>query len=169
MSENPARPDSSKKSSLIVYIIFGIVVLGGAAFFFVHSIQKRNRMAEEARKASAPQKPEVRIAKPFLTPDTSILLLPGNVQGFRETFIYARVNGYIKNWFVDIGDHVTEGKQLAELETPELDQQLAQAKANLELAKSSLDRVNSVTIEGAVSVQQKADRDGAYQAALALV
>ncbi len=58
---------------------------------------------------------------------------------------------------------------MAELETPELDQQLAQARANLKLAKSSMDRVNSVSIEGAVSVQQKADRDGAYEAALAQV
>jgi membrane fusion protein (multidrug efflux system) len=169
MSENSTQPGSSKKTSLIVYIIIGIAALVLAVFFFFHAIEKRKHLAAEAKKASLPQVPEVQVAKPFLTPDTSVLLLPGNVQGFRETFIYARVNGYIKNWFVDIGDHVREGQQLAELETPELDQQLAQAKANLELAKSSMDRVNSVTIEGAVSVQQIADRTGAYKAALAQV
>ncbi len=51
------------------------------------------------------------------------------MQGFRETFLYARVNGYVKNWFVDIGDKVKDGQLLAELETPELDQQLTQAKS----------------------------------------
>jgi len=169
MSENTNQPDTPKKPSYRIYIILAIVAVIGFIFFFFHSIQKRKRLAEEAKRASAIQTLEVRVAKSTLAPDTAVLLLPGNVEGFRETFLYARVNGYVKNWYVDIGDHVVDGQLLAELETPELDQQLAQARANLELAKSSLERVNSVNIEGAVSVQQKADRDGAYKAALALV
>jgi len=169
MSENPTQPDTAKKSSNRIYIILAIMVVGLFGYFVFHSIQERKRIAKEAKEASAIQTVRVRVAKSFLAPDTSVLLLPGNVQGFRETFLYARVNGYVKNWYVDIGDHVKDGQLLAELETPELDQQLAQAKANLELAKSSLARVNSVNIEGAVSVQQIADRDGAYKAALALV
>jgi membrane fusion protein (multidrug efflux system) len=169
MSDSSGHPSESKKTSPLVYIILGIVGLAVVVFLFFRSIEKRRHEAEEAKKASTPHRQEVRVSRPHPTPDTAVLLLPGNVQGFRETFIYARVNGYIKNWFVDIGDRVKEGQQLAELETPELDQQLLQAKANLDLAKSSMDRVNSVSIEGAVSVQQVADRVGAYQAALAQV
>jgi membrane fusion protein, multidrug efflux system len=169
MSENASPPDTPKKSSYRIYIVAGIIIVGIFVYFIWHSIRSRNLKSEKAKQASALQTQRVRVAKSYLAPDTAVLLLPGNVQGFRETFLYARVNGYVKNWYVDIGDHVKDGQLLAELETPELDQQLAQAKANLDLAKSSLERVNSVNIEGAVSVQQIADRDGAYKAALALV
>ncbi len=169
MSENTMLADRSKKPSRVLFIIVGIGAVGLLLFFVVHSIQKRRIVAEAARLASAPHTIEVRVVTPSLASDTAIILLPGTVQGHRETSLYARVNGYIRNWYVDIGDPVKEGQLLAELETPELDQQLAQARANLELAKSSLERVNSVTLEGAVSTQQKADRDGAYRAALALV
>src|SRR5260221_11219029 len=168
MSENTMLADSSKKPSRVLFIIVGIGAVGLLLFFVVHSIQKRRSVAEAARLASAPHTLEVRVVAPSLAPDTAIILLPGTVQGHRETSLYARVNGYIRNWYVDIGDPVKEGQLLAELETPELDQQLAQARANLELAKSSLERENSVTLEGADSTQQKADRDGAYSAALAL-
>jgi membrane fusion protein, multidrug efflux system len=169
MSEPTTPSDTAMKSSHRIYIILAVLVAGLFVYFTFDSIQKRKQTAREAKEASAIQAVHVRVVKSFLAPDTSVLLLPGNIQGFRETFLYARVNGYVKNWYVDIGDHVKDGQLLAELETPELDQQLAQARANLELAKSSLERVNSVNIEGAVSIQQKADREGAYKAALALV
>ena len=168
MSEHINSSDAPKKSYRI-YILLAIVIVGAFFYFFFTSVQKRKAIAKEAAEASAAQITRVRVTKPFFAPDTAVLLLPGNVQGYRETYMYARVNGYVKNWYVDIGDHVKEGQLLADLETPELDQQLAQARANLELAKTSLERVNSVTVEGAVSVQQKADREGAYKAALALV
>jgi RND family efflux transporter MFP subunit len=170
LTTNTEQPDANapKKTSKTVYIVLAaILVLAGILLF--RSVQKRKHEAADAAAASAPKTPVVRVVKPSLAPDTSMILLPGNVQGYRETALSSRVNGYIKNWYVDIGDRVTEGQLLAEIETPELDQQLAQARANLDLAKSSVDRVNSVTIEGAVSAQQKADRAGAYQAALAMV
>lgn len=59
------------------------------------------------------------------------IILPGNVSAWHEAPIYARTNGYIKNWYVDIGDHVKSGELLAEIETPELDAQLRQAEADL--------------------------------------
>jgi RND family efflux transporter MFP subunit len=65
--------------------------------------------------------------------------LPAEVQAFVQASIHARASGYLKNWFVDIGDHVTNGQALAEIDTPELDQQLAQAKAELDQAKAALD------------------------------
>ena len=65
--------------------------------------------------------------------------LPADVQAFIQASIHARASGYLKNWFVDIGDHVTNGQVIAEIDTPELDEQLAQAKAQLDQAKASLD------------------------------
>ena len=68
------------------------------------------------------------------------LILPGTFQAFQETTIYPRANGYVKSWKADIGDNVKEGQLLAEIETPEVDQQLAQAKANYDIAKVTADR-----------------------------
>jgi len=65
--------------------------------------------------------------------------LPADVQAFVQASIHARASGYLKNWFVDIGDEVTNGQELAEIETPELDEQLAQAKAQVDQAQAALD------------------------------
>src|ERR1700720_1992219 len=64
--------------------------------------------------------------------------LPGNTEAFTDTPIYARTSGYIKHWYVDIGARVKQGQLLAEIETPELDQQLQQARADLENAEANL-------------------------------
>lgn len=71
------------------------------------------------------------------------ITLPGNVQAFTETPIYARTNGYLKSWHFDIGAHVTRGQLLAEIETPEVDKQLQQARADLETAKANLNLAKS--------------------------
>ena len=65
--------------------------------------------------------------------------LPADVQAFIQASIHARASGYLKDWFVDIGDRVTNGQVLAEIDTPELDEQLAQARAELDQAKAALD------------------------------
>jgi membrane fusion protein (multidrug efflux system) len=169
MSENSPHDSTSKKPSARFYIIIGIIAMIAFVFLFINSHEKRKHREEEAKKASAVKPPVVRISQSHKPPDTTVLLLPGNLQGIRETSLYARVNGFVKNWYVDIGDKVKAGQLLAELETPELDQQLDQAKASLDLATTSYDRVKSVSIAGAVSVQQKADREGGYKTALAQV
>jgi RND family efflux transporter MFP subunit len=65
------------------------------------------------------------------------IVLPGNTQAFSDTPIYARTNGYLKRWYVDIGAHVKQGQLLAEIETPEIDQQLEQARADLQTAEAN--------------------------------
>jgi RND family efflux transporter MFP subunit len=65
--------------------------------------------------------------------------LPADVQAFIQASIHARASGYLKDWYVDIGDHVTNGQALAQIETPELDEQLAQAKAQVDQAQAALD------------------------------
>ena len=65
------------------------------------------------------------------------IVMPGNMQAFTQAPIYARTTGYVKAWYHDIGSHVRKGELLAVIETPELDQQLAQAKADLATAQSN--------------------------------
>lgn len=75
--------------------------------------------------------------KPASSPATVEIVLPGNVQAWHETTIYARTNGYIVKWMVDIGDHVKQGDLLAEISTPEVNAQLRQAEADLKTAKAN--------------------------------
>ena len=95
------------------------------------------------------------------------LLLPGNIQAFQSTEIYPRVNGYVKKWNVDIGDHVVEGQSLAEIETPEVDQQLAQARANYELSKVTADRWRDLVSKKVVAAQDYDEKETAMLAAKA--
>ncbi len=105
------------------------------------------------------------------------LTLPGNVEAFYDAPIYARTNGYLKRWNVDIGTEVKVGQVLAEIETPEIDQQLnqayavrEQAKANLALAKTTADRWIELLQKNAVARQDVDEKTGnlaAQQAALA--
>ena len=78
-------------------------------------------------------------------PQTEIVL-PGNIQAFNDSPIYARTNGYLKKWYVDIGAHVKAGQLLAEIETPEVDQQLDQARADLNTAQANL-QLSQITAE----------------------
>lgn len=102
--------------------------------------------------------------------------LPADVQAFVQASIHARASGYLKNWFVDIGDHVTNGQVLAQIDTPELDEQFAQAKAQLDQAKASLDlakitsdRWTELLKTASVSDQDAAEKQSAYVLAQANV
>ena len=102
----------------------------------------------------------VNVIHPKRTPAQIELELPGNITAFEEAPIYARVSGYLKHWFTDIGTHVKAGQPLAEIETPELDQELnqanaalAQARANLEIARISAERWQKLRKSDSVSQQ----------------
>ncbi len=104
--------------------------------------------------------PTVSVEKPVLQQSAQEIVLPGNMQAFTLAPIYARTTGYVKGWYHDIGSHVSKGELLAIIETPELDQQLAQAKADLAtaqsnaaLAKTTADRYKSLIGNNAVSQQ----------------
>src|SRR5262249_28956341 len=94
--------------------------------------------------------------------------LPGTLQGFVQVPIAARANGYLRRWYKDIGSHVEKGELLAEIETPEIDQQLTQAIAtrqqaasSLDLAKSSAERWEALRKKDAVSQQELDERRSA--------
>jgi len=109
----------------------------------------------------------VATAHPSRGPGTDILVLPGTVQAFYEAPIYARTNGYLHAWNTDIGTSVKKGQVLAEIDTPEVDQQLRQAeadlataKANYRLARSTNERWQSLLATESVSKQDADERAG---------
>lgn len=95
------------------------------------------------------------------------LVLPGTFQAFNQTTIFPRSNGYVKSWKVDIGDNVQAGQLLAEIATPEVDQQLAQARAQEEIAKLTADRWRDLVDKKVVSKQEYDQNEKAYEAAKA--
>jgi RND family efflux transporter MFP subunit len=107
-----------------------------AVFEGVHSRVEATAKLRQVAMSSAI--PSVEVVHPKGGADSEEIELPGNTQAFTDTPIYARTSGYVKRWFVDIGDHVKQGQLLAVIETPELDQQLRQAKADLENAQANL-------------------------------
>src|SRR5207302_10756457 len=79
----------------------------------------------------------VNVVSPTASAATQEIRLPGTTQAFTDAPIFARTNGYVKAWYFDIGAHVRQGQLLAEIETPEVEQQLHQARADLETAHAN--------------------------------
>jgi RND family efflux transporter MFP subunit len=120
--------------------------------------------------------PAVSVVSPKRTAPADEIILPGNVQPFITSPIYARTNGYLKKWYFDIGAHVKQGQLLAVIETPEVDQQLQQARgnlltaqANLELASITKTRYQGLLKSNAVSQQDVDNAVGTYNANAAIV
>src|SRR2546428_3358927 len=120
--------------------------------------------------------PSVSVVKPKQTASAQEIILPGNIQPFISSPIYARTDGYLKKWYFDIGAHVKAGQLLAVIETPEVDQQLAQARstlataeANLELARITRDRYEALLKKHAVAQQDRDNAVGNYNANKAMV
>src|ERR1700722_14481187 len=90
-----------------------------------------------AKYTDAASAPPVSVEQPVMQQSAQEIVLPGNMQAFTMAPIYARTTGYVKAWYHDIGSHVRQGDLLAVIETPELDQQLSQAKADLATAQSN--------------------------------
>jgi RND family efflux transporter MFP subunit len=102
----------------------------------------RNRVEAEStlqRTTDQAAIPVVDVVHPQLAQPTQEVVLPGTMQAFIDTPVYARTNGYLRTWSVDIGTRVKKGDLLAEIDTPEVDQQLQQARADLETSQANLD------------------------------
>jgi RND family efflux transporter MFP subunit len=123
-----------------------IAIAAVIAAVVVYGILKRSaaeRALANESKETAIQ--EVAVTHPTTSALSDELALPGNTQAFVDTPIYARTNGYLKNWYFDIGAHVHKGQLLAVIETPELDQQLQSAQADLKTAQANLDLANTTS------------------------
>jgi RND family efflux transporter MFP subunit len=145
-------------------ILFVVVVLTiiGLIIGLVPRLWSRHRLNQET-KADAMRIVEVILPVPS-TPDLGTPV-PAEVQPFMQAAIHARASGYLKKWYVDIGDVVTNGQLLAEIDTPELDQQISQAKAQVDqanaslgLAKTTADRWAELVKTASVSEQENAEK-----------
>jgi RND family efflux transporter MFP subunit len=138
-----------------------------------------SRVAAETRLQQATNQAAIQsvsVMHPQLGDRAQELLLPGNTQAFIDSPIYARTNGYLKRWYVDIGARVSKGQLLAEIETPELDQQLRQAQAELATAEANLNlsQITAVRNENllktnSVSTQERDNAVNGYAANKATV
>jgi RND family efflux transporter MFP subunit len=120
--------------------------------------------------------PSVSVVMPKQTAPSQEIILPGNIEPFVTSPIYARTDGYLKKWYFDIGAHVKAGDLLAIIQTPEVDEQLAQARstlataqANLQLAQITRDRYQSLLTKHAVAQQDVDNAVGTYAANQAIV
>jgi RND family efflux transporter MFP subunit len=120
--------------------------------------------------------PDVSVITPTAETGASALVLPGNLQAFYNAPIYSRVSGYVRAWYVDIGAKVKSGQLLALIDTPELDQQLIQARADLESAQANKDlagvtaqRWGRLLSQDAVSKQETDEKTGDFAAKSAQV
>jgi RND family efflux transporter MFP subunit len=149
-----------KRYALILAVIAVVLAVWGIASRMIARSELRKRTATDAV-------PTVVTARPQLSDAGNELVLPGIVQAYMESPIYARTNGYVKSWKTDIGAHVHKGDLLAEIETPEVDRQLGQAQADLATAEANL-ALSNITNERwqgllktqAVSKQDADDRAG---------
>lgn len=123
-----------------------IVIVGGAVFLialvagFIPQLRERQTAAADTKELAIPT---VTVISPSANTVGSGLNLPAEVKPWQEASIFARVNGYLKDWLVDIGAHVQKDQLLAEIDTPDLDQQLAQAQSQAVLAKRNLEQAKS--------------------------
>jgi RND family efflux transporter MFP subunit len=159
------RPDGSQSRSAarrrtaILVAAAALTVLALVIYSGIHS-----RAVAESRLTQRTQEgaiPTVAVVFPREGAPTQEIVLPGNTQAFSDAPIYARTNGYLKHWYFDIGAHVQKGTLLAEIETPEVDQQLLQARAeldtaqaNLKIAKITATRWQDLVSNGSVSQQE---------------
>ncbi|HZU25792.1 MAG TPA: efflux RND transporter periplasmic adaptor subunit [Bryobacteraceae bacterium] len=157
------------------------IVVGAVAVLlgvFIHSgiasrVAAESALVHETREAAVQ---DVSVTHAKLSDATEEVVLPGNIQAFTDSPIYARTNGYLKRWYADIGTRVSAGQLLAEIDTPEVDQQLQQARADLEtaqanykLAQSTAARWQFLLKSQSVSQQETDEKVGDLNAKKAMV
>ena len=138
------------------------VLLVVAVLFAIWGVISRlSERAAVGRETAADAVPVVRVTRPTPAPGIDELVLPGSVTAFIEAPIYARTSGYLTNWYPDIGTPVKKGQLLAEIDTPEVDQQLRQAKSDLAtaVANARLANITNVRWQGLLAHRAVSPQD----------
>jgi len=188
-SGHPRKRGGFSLRALFIILVVAIVI--GCAFLFGYSRRRQEeRAANQAAQEEADALPIVNVVKVQRAASTTDLVLPGNIAPVTEAYIYARASGYVRKRYADIGDRVKAGQLLAEIEAPDLDQQVQQAKAaaaqashqlqqakanleqyraQLELARLTWQRYQNLVKDGAVSRQEADQEQASYRTAEATV
>ncbi|MCJ2183453.1 efflux RND transporter periplasmic adaptor subunit [Novosphingobium sp. 1949] len=172
-TEIPETTGPSSRTLKRVGIGAAVVAIALVAYGVTTRIHATDELESVAQSAAIPKVAVVLPSQSASGGDG--LVLPGNVQAYNSAAIYARTNGYVRKWLADIGDHVNAGQTLAVLDAPDLDQQLAQAKAdyqtalaNQKLAASTSRRWQAMLAQDAVSQQEADEKAGDLAAKTAL-
>jgi RND family efflux transporter MFP subunit len=160
----------SKLAIVIFLVVVAILVVAG----ILPRLHTRAEVRSETEQMAVPY---VAVVQPTRQNASDEIVLPANIQAYTDSPIYARTDGYLKKWYVDIGGHVKKGQLLAEIETPEVDQQLSQARADEATAQANVNlaQITNTRYEGLLKTDSvsKQDVDNAHgdfeakQAALA--
>jgi RND family efflux transporter MFP subunit len=142
-------------------------------FLMVPRLRARAELGKETLLMAVPS---VSVVHPRRALADQDVVLPANIQAYTDAPIYARTNGYLKHWYVDIGAHVAQGQLLAEIDTPEIDQQLQQARADLATAEANahLAEITALRYRGllktdSVSTQDADNATGDFEAKRAML
>ena len=166
-----AKPRSGARRILVSLGIAAVALLGVGV---EGKLRQRVALAETANAQGRP--PVVSVVQPHRTATVPAVVLPATVEPMQETTIYARTSGYVRTVHVDIGDRVAAGQLLAEIESPEVDASLREARARLEqeranlvLARATLERTRQLHREQLVSQQQLDEQEAAFDTRQAAV
>jgi RND family efflux transporter MFP subunit len=161
----PPRNREWKRARIAIWIVLALLAIGALRTVVANILQ--NRSVEQTTQQNAVE--YVNVVTPKQADGSGNTLLPGTLRGYVESPVYARATGYLLHWYVDIGARVKQGQLLADLDTPEVDQELAQAVAqrdqtasSLVLAKSSYERWQQLRQRDAVSQQELDERQSTY-------
>jgi len=166
----PLPPAPPRKALFLIGLFVLLLVIGGLITMAVR-VRDSHVLAEETERASVPT---VAVVHPTAEKPDEELVLPGTLQAYEESPIYARTNGYLLRWYKDMGSHITKGELLADIDTPEVDQELMQARATrqqvaaqMDLAKINADRYVGLRKTDSVSQQEADQQASGYQQAKA--
>ncbi|MGH9705647.1 MAG: efflux RND transporter periplasmic adaptor subunit [Candidatus Acidiferrales bacterium] len=155
--------------AILALVVVALIVLAGV----VPRMKARETLDKETRELALPT---VSVIHPTRGAPRQEIALPGKVEAFIDSPIYARTNGYLRKWYVDIGAHVKTGQLLAEIDTPEVDQELLQARADLNTARANLRlaQITAARYQGLLGSDSVAKQDvdnavGDFQAKQAMV
>jgi RND family efflux transporter MFP subunit len=166
---SPAPKRASSRRRLVIGVILAGIVF--TAVWLLEIVPRKLARAELNQETAALSVSSVAVVQPKTEAAAQELVLPGNMQALQDTPIFARTNGYLKRWYADIGTHVKVGQLLAEIEIPEVDDQLKQARANraaaeanYELAKVTATRWQELLKTNAVAKQATDQAVSAFHA-----
>jgi RND family efflux transporter MFP subunit len=176
VSSHPLAATKRRSIPLLSWLI-ALVLIAVFGWVLVHGIRERLGASAALRTETDNMSvPVVSVITPRRSAPTQEIVLPANVEPFITSPIFSRTNGYLKAWYFDIGARVKKGQLLAEIETPEIDQQLQQsrsnlatAEANLKLAEITKNRYQGLLKSNAVSQQDVDNALGTYNANMAIV
>jgi RND family efflux transporter MFP subunit len=167
IQQPPEVPPAPPRRALMIVGVLLMVLLVAGGFTLLDRVTRERALAKETERETVPT---VAVVYPQSEKPDEDLVLPGSLQAYEESPIYARTSGYLVRWYKDIGSRISKGELLAKIDTPEVDQELNQSKAarqqivaQMELAKISADRWENLRKSDSVSAQEADQYTSAYK------